>query len=124
MQGPRCTRLVLTPDTARALCEEVEASGCGPVLIDFYREGEEGHVLTVGIGGRQSVLNYQESLDPPYFSSRGQIDEDEPTECFSYGGHESEIRARNLISKSAALAALVEFLRTAQRPIGVHWDEV
>jgi hypothetical protein len=122
--GPRYRREVLSQDEARALFEEVENSDCGPVLIDFYREDAEGRSLTVAAGGRQSVLNSQQSLDPPYFSSRGEVDAEEPTECFSYGGHETEMLARNHIPKSVAMAALAEFLRTGERPTVAAWEEV
>lgn len=70
------------------------------------------------------MLSYQESLDPPYYSSRGDSDADEPSEAFAYGGHESEFRTRNLIDKTAAVLALQEYLQTGRRPELVPWEEV
>ena len=122
--SPRVKRAIRTDEDAERLFEEVDVSGDGPVLIDFYRVSEGGRSLTIAAGGKRSVLNYQESLDPPYYSSRGDTDGEQPTEVFSYGGHESEFRARNLVDKGLAVRALREYVRTGHRPGLVTWEEV
>ena len=109
-------------DEAVALFAAIDGDqNIGPVLVEYYVPEHES--LSVGAGrGDLSVLNFQASLDPPYFTSlgtgaTGNVD-------FSYGGQFSEFPGRSAIGKDEAVAALWEFVRTRERPTNVEWEEL
>jgi Immunity protein Imm1 len=123
-EGPRERRLVTDADQAEATFDEVDRGTYGRVLVDFYRDGDvSGRSLTVAAGGDQSVANYQDSLDPPYFTTLGSNDT-VGTADFSYSGSLSEVLGRNLIDKDSAKRALREFVTTGERSSVLTWEEV
>ena len=113
-------REVASATDALQVCAEVESQAdAGRVLVGFT--APSGYFFSVGLGHERSCLMYWESVDPPYFQSRG-IDQGEPLD-FAYDGHYTEVPATSLISRDAALQALTEFVETGRRPESVEWEE-
>lgn len=113
-------RDVVSAAEALGVCADIESRpGVGRVLVGFT--ATTGHFFALGLGHERSCLMYWESVDPPYFQSRG-IDEGEPLD-FAYDGQHTEVPATSLISRDAALRALEEFVETGQRPHSVEWDQ-
>jgi hypothetical protein len=106
-------RDVASATEALDVCAEVESrSGAGRVLVGFT--APSGHFFAVGLGHERSCLMYWESVDPPYFQSRG-IDEGEPLD-FAYDGQHTEVLATSLISRDAALPGAGGVCRDGQTP--------
>jgi hypothetical protein len=117
----RSQRSVEGPLDAAALCAEIEASGADHVLVSFTTSG--GVFFAIGLGAPDSCAVFWESVDPPYFQSRGQgLGEGGPV-TYSYGGQPSEMPASVRISRADAFAALEEFMSSGQKPVCIEWDE-
>lgn len=81
----------------------------GRVLIRFT--APSGHFFAVGLGHERSCVMCWESVDPPYFQSRGPLDPGEPLD-FAYDGQHTEVPATSLVSRDAYPRALAEFVET------------
>lgn len=66
-----------------------------PTMIEFS-ETETGRSLAVGLGRKHTVVTYQESLDPPYYISLGDLNCEGVT-SFWYAGEETEYLLQNAI---------------------------
>ena len=114
-------REVATSSDVLSICAEVESHpNAGRVLLGFT--APSGHFFAIGLGHDHSCVMYSESVDPPYFQSRGLLDGAEPID-FAYNGHHTEVPATSLISREAAFRALVEFVETGGRPESADWEE-
>lgn len=70
MGGGEGSRVVSSSSEAVDLCDEIEAHGeAGRVLVGFTSEA--GHFFAIGLGADDSCAMSWESVDPPYFQSRG-----------------------------------------------------
>ena len=120
-QGRTGERAITNPAEARALCDELEAiEPDSRMLVGFTTA--QGHFFAIGLGAQDSCAMYWESVDPPYFQSRGDQPASETID-FAYGGQESEFPGTVRIEREAALAALSEFIETGKRPACVEWEE-
>ena len=117
----RSQRSVEGPFHAAALCAEIEASGADHVLVSFTTSG--GAFFAIGLGAPDSCAVFWESVDPPYFQSRGQDLAGGGPVTYSYGGQPSEMPASVRISRADAFAALEEFMSSGQKPVCIAWDE-
>ena len=90
-----------------------------PILEVF--EAETRRAIGVGIGKNRTVITYQDSLDPPYFISQGNPNED-GIETFVYGGESTEYLAVNLVNLARGFGALREFFETNGRPTTCAWE--
>ena len=93
-----------------------------PELINL--SGPYGRSLSIGIGSEESVASWHETLNPPYFASKGSSEEAEPVLVLFYGGHWSECPRRHVVGRDAALEAAGIFVETGVRPDNIEWVEV
>ena len=98
----------------------VDAAGT-PVLVDFYVI--DGPSLSIGAGRTETVMCFQASVDPPYYTTVGDVSTIDLTD-FSSGGQETEFHGRQLVSKQTIEPAIQQFIDTRERPTCVSWDEV
>ena len=120
-QAGRSIREVDGPAEALALCDGIEAGGADHVLVSFTTV--DGAFFAIGLGAPQSCAVYWESVDPPYYQSRGTAGVDGDTVTFWYGGQPSEMPVSVTITCDDARAALEQFLITGRRPENLAWDE-
>jgi hypothetical protein len=84
---------------------------------------EERGFLAIGLGRDESVASFVRSYsEPPWYVSKGEAAKP-GTVLFVYDGHWTEFPRSYEIPTSEALAALVEFFRTGDRPRNIEWDE-
>lgn len=114
------SRTVANAREAVALCESIEEhADAGAVLVGFT--SESGHFFAIGLGADASCAMYWESVDPPYFQSRGSSEPDRPLD-FAYSGQQTQLPGTVRIPRSDALRALSEFMEKDTRPESVAWD--
>lgn len=95
--------------------------GDDPQLVTVELDG--GDSLAIGVGQDRSVLNYVSgSKDPPYFTSTGELDLDEPI-AFMFNGSLSEFPMRNSVPMQAAREAVKEFCTTGALSPSIAWEE-
>ncbi|WP_208353245.1 Imm1 family immunity protein [Pseudaestuariivita rosea] len=83
--------------------------------------------LSVVVGAKSlSNLGFQYAHgDPPYYSSRGISNVDEPfLVAFALTNHHTEIPQRYVIPVSDAFKAVRQFLETNSLPTCVQWSEI
>jgi hypothetical protein len=84
---------------------------------------ETGDSLAIGLGRDRSVLNYiNGSKDPPYLTSTGGIEVDEPI-AFRFGGEWSEFPMKNSIPTSVARQVMGQFCATGNLSSAIQWEE-
>jgi len=84
---------------------------------------ETGDSLAIGLGRDRSVLNYVPgSKNPPYFTSTGEFEMDEPI-SFRFGGEWSEFPLRNSIPTPIARQAMRHFCSTGKLSSTVQWEQ-
>ena len=99
-----------------------EAESTTPFMVTVARP--DGATLSIGLGRADSVASYVSgSLDPPYFTSRGDGERSDPVEFLS-GGEMTEFPPASAVPTAAAREALRVFLRTGELWPAVDWDEV
>lgn len=95
-----------------------------PQLVELAGRDGRG-TLGVVVGNDRSLLNHTPAdNDPPYLTSRGDEDHDQPFTFYVAGDHHSESHWRNTIAKDAAREATHEFLIKGRLDDRVRWDEV
>lgn len=95
------------------------------ILAIVTLESEGGATFFIVVGGEETVLGFDASLDPPYFVSQGASDEEQPfVECYLHFEHHTEFCRNQLIPFSVGARAAHEFLETGVRPECVQWQEV
>ena len=93
-----------------------------PVLVTVELQSS-GDSLSIGLGRKESVLNFVSgSGNPPYWSSVGEHEEDEAV-GFNFMGELSEIPLRHLIPLDLARQAVRDFVRTGKLSQIVKWEE-
>lgn len=94
-----------------------------PLLVCVERSpGKDS--LSIGLGRAVSVLNFVAgSGDPPYYTSRGDSDDDDGTMHFYFMDSWSEFPNKCAISLEDALSAMRHFWRTGERDPAVRWEE-
>jgi Immunity protein Imm1 len=93
-----------------------------PTMIEFS-ETETGCSLAVGLGRKHTVVTYQESLDPPYYISLGDLNCDGVT-SFWYAGEETEYLLQNTIPTEQGQQALAFFVINRARPTNINWEKL
>lgn len=107
-----------------ALLDDIEAScaTADPELVTVVAEAT-GDSLAIGLGRERSVLNYVSgSLNPPYYTSVGDVQLDEPI-SFRFGGEWSEFPLSHSVPVSVAREAMRHFCRTGQLTPAVGWEQ-
>jgi hypothetical protein len=99
-----------------------EFAGRDPHLVTVELN-ETGDSLAIGLGRDRSVLNYVAgSKDPPYFTSVGALQADEPI-AFLFGGEWSEFPLRSSVPISVARQAMRHFCATGKLMPVVQWEQ-
>ena len=85
-----------------------------------------GNEMTIVVGGEETVLSFNFGhLDPPYYASKGNSDEDQPVmTCYLNFKHHTEFPRKSVIPIAGGIAAVKEFLGTGELPDCVKWEEV
>ena len=101
--------------------------GIGPksdqsTMLEVY-DRDTRRSLAIGLGKDRTVVTYQDSLDPPYFISLGNAEE-EGVEVFVYGGESTEYLKANLVSLARGFGALSEFFQSDTRPEACQWEKL
>jgi hypothetical protein len=110
-------------DVERIL-DELQAyfAGGEPQLVTVQLN-KTGDSLAIGLGRDRSVLNYMSgSKDPPYFTSTGELDVDEPI-AFRFGGEWSEFPMKSSIPTSMARQAMRHFCETGKLSSAIQWEQ-
>lgn len=110
-------------DVDRILNElHAQFAGGDPQLVTV-KLSETHDSLAIGLGRDRSVLNYVSgSKDPPYFTSIGELDVDEPI-VFRFGGEWSEFPMRSSIPTLIARQAMRHFCATGKLSSAVQWEQ-
>jgi hypothetical protein len=91
-------------------------------LLEVY-ENDTRRAIGIGLGKDRTIVTYQDSLDPPYFISIGNSQE-EGVETFLYGGEPTEYLAANLVTLARGYGALREFFESGTRPTACSWEQL
>ena len=95
----------------------------GAVLI----EAGNGNVITMVVGGDETVLGFDDFSDPDLrcYASRGASDADEPImTCYLAMHHHTEFLRKNVIPLSDGVKAVRQFLSSDGLPKCISWEEV
>ena len=99
----------------------LEAESELPFMVALARE--DGSTLSIGLGRTESVLSYvSASLDPPYFMSRGDVDQNGPAR-FVYSGEMTEFPPWSGVPAESAREALRVFFETGELSPEISWEE-
>ena len=93
-------------------------------VIEILSEPTGFPSFSLAVGGDESVLTFEHSIDPPYFISLGDAAGTGPSPLFFHGGQGVDHLARNLVPFAAAIEAAEEFLTTGERPKCVDWEQL
>ena len=110
-------------EVLRTATEEARKSGTvGAILI----EAANGNVITMVVGGDETVLGFDYGHhDPPYYSSRGPSNEDEPIlTCRLTLQHHTEFPRKCVIPIADGVKAIRQFLHSGDLPACINWEEV
>ncbi len=92
-------------------------------IITF--ESKPGGFLSLVVGGQETVLAFQEDLDPPYYASKGAAEAEQPIlECFMHFEHHTEFSRNTVIASADGERAAFEFFETRRKPQCIRWQEV
>jgi Immunity protein Imm1 len=104
--------------------EEAQKRGMlGAVLI----EAENRNVLTMVVGGDETVLGFDDYDDHNLrcYASRGASNGDEPImTCYLAMHHHTEFPRKNVIPLPDGVKAVREFLDSGGLPTCINWEEV
>ena len=103
--------------------EEARRRGIlGAVLI----EAANGNVVTMVVGAHETVLGFDYGHhEPPYYSSKGPSDENEPIlSCQVAFQHHTEFPRKCVIPIAEGVKAVRQFLRSGDLPDCIIWEEV
>ena len=104
--------------------EEARKRGMlGAVLI----EAENGNVLTMVVGGDDTVLGFDDYNDQNVrrYASRGASDGVEPImTCYLAMHHHTEFPRKNVIPLPDGVKAVRQFLDSGGLPTCINWEEV
>jgi hypothetical protein len=106
------------------LVEELETrSGThAPPMVEFSSTESETS-LSIGVGRDGTVVTFNESLDPPYYISLGDLTRT-GVKTFCWGKQETEYLARNIVSAPEGKTALAHFLTHLNRPPNLRWEKL
>jgi hypothetical protein len=90
-------------------------------MVEFF--DSSGRSIAIGVGRRQTVVTYQDSLDPPYYISQGDSGNEVPV-TFQYGGEETEYLGQNIVDLHPAMNALQDFFGSSSLYAGIEWERL
>lgn len=84
-----------------------------------------GGTLGIVVGAERSVLNHiPDDSNPPYLTSVGDEDEDQPFTFYVAGDHHSEAHWRHTVRTDVARAAARTFVLSGRLDERIPWEEV
>jgi len=114
-------RVVNDLEDASELIEELREMNIDPpAMVEFF-EPRSGKALAIGVGRIDTVLTYQESLDPPYYISQGPVCNDGIV-SFCYGNEDTEFLNQNRVPFQPGLDALLFFVLHRSKPPSLEWE--
>ena len=93
-----------------------------PLIVELV--SPNGARLGVGLGPRGGVLSFNDSSDPPYFVSAGNLGSSTDEVVFYHQGHWTEFPGSALVTIDDARDAARAFIATGKRPENVPWEEI
>ena len=110
-------------EVIRAASDEARA---GERLSIIFIEAENGNSLSLVVGGDETSLAFNYGhLDPPYYSSKGVEENEEPVlTAFVSLRHHTELPRNSVIPMKEGMLAVHEFFETGELPSSVEWMEV
>ena len=107
----------------RTATEEARKRGTlGAILI----EAANRNVITMVVGGDETAMGFDYGHgNPPYYSSRGPSNEDEPIlTCQLKFQHHTEFPRKCVIPIADGVKAVRQFLHSGDLPACINWEEV
>jgi len=110
----------------KVLNAETEEARRRGVLGAVLLEAVNGNVITMVVGGEETVLSFDYGHhNPPYYSSRGPSNADEPMlTCFLTFQHHTEFPRKYVIPVTDGVKAVRQFLDSGDLPTCINWEEV
>jgi hypothetical protein len=110
----------------KVLHVEAEEARMRGVLGAVLLEAANGNVITMVIGGEETVLGFDYGHhNPRYYSSRGPSNADEPVlTCLLTFRHHTEFPRKYVIPVTEGVKAAREFLDSGDLPTCINWEEV
>jgi len=110
-------------EVLQAASEEARAR---KMLGAILMETDNGNVLTMVVGGEETVLAFDYGhRNPPYYASRGASDEVDPLmTCYLTFQHHTEFPRKYVIPLADGVKAVRQFLDSGDLPTCINWDEV
>jgi len=92
----------------------------------IYLVADNQTQLGVVVGGDETVLYFSyEHENPPYYTSKGKQDDDEPVmTCYLLFQHHTEFSRKHVIPFPKGLLAVHEFYKSGTLPASIEWSEV
>ena len=112
---------ILNAEEALELLKTLTASLPTPAMVEFF--DATGRAIALGVGRQKTIVTYQDSIDPPYYISQGDADNDESV-FFQYGGEETEYLGQNVVELQPALNAIRDFFRSSSIYSGLEWERL
>ena len=114
-------RVVNNVEEASNLVQDLlRANISPPAMVEFF-EPHSGKSLAIGVGRKDTVITFQESLDPPYYISLGHLRDDGVT-SFCSGNEDTEFLNQNVVPFAPGMEALIFFVRNCERPPNIEWE--
>ena len=93
----------------------------GAILI----EADTGNLITMVVGGEETVLGFDYGNQGFYYASRGTSDADAPLmTCFLTMQHHTEFPRKYVIPVGDGVKAVKQFLDSGDLPTCINWEEV
>jgi hypothetical protein len=110
----------------KVLHVEAEEARRRGVLGAVLLEAANGNVITMVVGGEETVLGFDYGHhNPPYYSSRGPSNADEPMlTCLLTFQHHTEFPRKYVIPVTDGVKAVRQFLDSGDLPTCINWEEV
>jgi hypothetical protein len=114
-------RTVSSAEEASNLARDLQRANTNPPAIVEFFEPQSGKAFSIGVGRTDTVVMFQESLDPPYYISLG-CSRDDGITSFCAGNEDTEFLNQNVVPFAAGVDALISFVRSRERPSNVEWE--
>ena len=93
-------------------------------VVEILKRPSDSPSLSIVVGGDETVVTYEGSIDPPYFISIGDSERQGLSQPFFHGRQGVEHLAKNLVPFASALRAVSEFLEEGGRPTALSWERL
>lgn len=94
-----------------------------PTMIEYaYRNG--GRSFAIGAGRTLTVITFQASTDPPYFTSRGTVAREDDEVWFLYLGENTPYPGFSAVPTAEGIHALEYFLEFGERSDEIDWQQL